>query len=118
MKTLRQRVYNAVKSGRLIRTPGTPAEKMTDFELARFLVEHTSEPDLEYYLTAAHHGARVEVSGTPAIGPDDSVELIEKLTALAKKMGGRVRVAGEGLDGAPMDVTIYDGRPNGTRTHE
>ena len=76
------------------------------------------EPDIEYYLTAAYHGARVEVSGTPTIGPDDSVELIEKLTALAKKMGGRVRLAGEGLDGAPMDVSIYDGRPNGTRTHE
>ena len=118
MKTLRQRVYNAVKSGRLIRTPGTPAEKMTDFELTRFLVEHTPEPDIEYYLTVAYHGTRVEVSGTPAVSPDDSVDLIAKLTALAKKMGGRVRVAGEGLDGAPMDVTIYDGRPNGTRTHE
>lgn len=119
MKPLRQRVYNAVKSGRLIRTPGTPAERMTDFELTRFLVEYTPEPDIEYYLAAAYHGARVEVSGTPAVSQDDSVELIEKLTALAKKMGGRVRAVGEGLDGAPMDVTIYDGRPkNGSRTHE
>lgn len=92
MKPLRQRVYNAIKSGCLIRTVGTPAERMTDFELARFLVEYTPEPDIEYYLTAAYHGARVEVSGTPA-----------------------VRVAGgEGLDGAPMDGTIYDG----TRTDQ
>jgi hypothetical protein len=116
--SLQQRVYAAVKSGQLVRTTGTPAEQMTDFELTRFLVEHTPEPDIEYYLTAAYHGARVEVSGTPEVSPEDSEDLIEKLTALAKKMGGRVRVAGEGLDGAPMDVTIYDGRANGTRTHE
>ena len=118
VKSLKQRVYNAVKSGRLVRTPGTPAEKMTDFELTRFLMEHTPEPDIEYYLAVAYHGTRVEVSGTPAVSPDDSEDLIEKLTALAKKMGGRVRVAGNGLDDAPMDVTIYDGRSNGTRTHE
>ena len=93
--TLQQRVFAAVQSGQLVRTTGTPAEQMTDFELTRFLVEHTPEPDIEYYLAAAYHGARVEVSGTPA-----------------------VRVAGEGLDGAPMDVTIYDGRPNGTRTDQ
>ncbi len=93
--SLQQRVYAAIKSDQLVRTTGTPAEQMTDFELTRFLIERTPEPDIEYYLAAAYHGARVEVSGTPA-----------------------VRVAGEGLDGAPMDVTIYDGRPNGTRTDQ
>ena len=118
MKPLRKRVYNAIKSGHLIRAVGTPAERMTDFELARFLVEHTPESYLEYCLTTAYHGARIEVSGTPAISPEDSEDLIEKLTALAKKLGGRVRLAGEGPDGAPMDVTIYDGRPNETGTHE
>jgi len=119
MKPLRQRVYNAVKSGRLIRAPGTPAERMTDFELARFLVKYTPEPDIEHCLAAAYRGERVEVSGTPPVSQEDSVELIEKLTALAIKMGGRVRLVGEGLDGARMEVTIVDGRPaRGTRTDE
>ncbi|MBU2719353.1 hypothetical protein HF563_08195 [Acidithiobacillus ferridurans] len=117
-KNLQQRVYEAVKSGQLVRTKGTPAEKMTDFELTRFLVEHTPDHDIEYYLMMADRGARVEVSGVPEVRPEDSEDLIETLTRLAHQCGGRVRVAGEGLDGAPMDVTIYDGRPNGTRTHE
>ena len=116
--TLQQRVFAAVRSGQLIRTAGTPAEKMTDFELTRFLVEHTPDHDIEYYLAAAYHGARVEVSGTPAVREDQFEDIVETLTKLAQQCGGRVRVAGEGLDGAPMDVTIYDGRPNGTRTDQ
>jgi hypothetical protein len=116
---LQQRVYEAVKSGQLVRSTGTPAENMTDFELTRFLVEHTPDHDIEYYLAAAYHGARVEVSGTPAVREDQFEDIVETLTKLAHKCGGRVRVAGGRLDGAPMDVTIYDGRPkNGSRTHE
>ncbi len=116
---LQQRVFAAVQSGKLIRTPGTPAEIMTDFELTRFLVANTPEYDIEYYLAVADNGTRVEVSGMPAVQEDQFEDIVETLTKLAQQCGGRVRVAGEGIDGAPMDVTIYDGRPrNGTRTHE
>lgn len=118
MKSLRQRIYNAVKSGRLIRIVGTPAERMTDFELAQFLVKNTPEQILESYLTDAYNGTRVEVSGTPPVSQEDSVELLEKLTALAKEMGGRVRLIGEGLDGSQAEVTIYDGRSDRTSTND
>ena len=60
-------------------------------------------------------------SGWRSVGPrsDQFEDIVETLTKLAHQCGGRVRVAGEDPDGAPVDVTIYDGRPkNRTRTHE
>ena len=92
---------------------------MSDFELTRFLAEYTPDYDIEYYLMMADHGAQVEVSGVPEVRPEDSEDLLVTLTRLAHQCGGRVRVAGEGLDGAPADVTIYDGRQkHGTRTDQ
>ncbi|MBU2765613.1 hypothetical protein HAP94_05235 [Acidithiobacillus ferrivorans] len=117
-KTLQQRVYGAVKSGQLVRTAGTPAEKMSDFELTRFLVEHTPDHDIEYYLMMADRGAQVEVSGVPEVREDEGEDIFDTLIKLAQQCGGSARVAGEGPDGAPVDVTIYDGRPHGTRTHK
>ena len=117
--SLQQRVFRAVQSGQLVRTPGTPAATMSDFELTRFLAEYTPDYDIEYYLMMADHGAQVEVSGVPEVRPEDSEDLLVTLTRLAHQCGGRVRVAGEGLDGASADVTIYDGRTkHETRTHE
>ena len=92
---------------------------MSDFELTRFLVDHTPDYDIEYYLMMADRGARVEVSGIGEVLPDETEDLIVTLTKLAQQCGGRVRVAGESHDGSPVDVTIYDGRPNnGTRTDQ
>ena len=54
--SLQQRDFRAVQSGQLVRTPGTPAATMSDFELTRFLVEHTPDYDIEYYLMMADRG--------------------------------------------------------------
>ncbi len=118
--SLQQRLHKAIKSRQLVRMTGTPAEQMTDFELTRFLMENFSSRVVEHWLAVLDddQDARLQVSGVPAVRADQFEDIVETLTKLAQQCGGRVRVAGEGLDGAPMDVTIYDGRPRGTRTHQ
>lgn len=117
--SLQQRVFQTVKSGQLVRTPGTPVETMSDFELTRFLVDHTPDYDVEYYLMMADRGARVEVSGVAEVHPDESEELIATLTNLDQQSGWWVRVVDESHDSTPVNVTIYDGwSKDGTRTDQ
>ena len=87
MKPLRNRIFRAIRSGRIVRMPGSPAEGMDDFTLAGFMVKHYPEEMLEHWLDLTKQGNKHFVSGTPAYSPEDQPDLLAKLSAFAARVG-------------------------------
>jgi len=81
---MEKQIYGAIKSGKIVRMKGTPAEKMTDSELARWIMNTVPPPELEYALKAAGPKGYVQVSGKPPYSQADAKEIIEQMTAMAK----------------------------------